>query len=93
MIFKTSRYANVPLYTVTDFQGRVHRALTLRVIPPTPAHFLHTVSGTDRLDLLAFQYYGKADRFWHICDGNAELQPDDLLRLGRQVLIPPDQTA
>jgi hypothetical protein len=93
VIFKDSRYAKVPLYTVTDRSGRQYRALTPRVIPATPARFRHTVVSTDRLDLIAFQYYGKADRFWRICDGNTELQPDALLQPGRQVLIPPDLTA
>ncbi len=72
--------------------GRVHRALTIRVIPLTPAVFHHTVSEPDRLDLLAFQYYGKPDHFWRICDGNSAMRPEDLLQPGRRVLIPPDQT-
>jgi hypothetical protein len=92
MIFKDSRYANVPVYTIVDAQGRAHRALRMRVIPPTPAYFQHLVAETDRLDLMAFTYYAKPDRFWRICDGNSEMQPERLLEPGRRVLVPPDRT-
>ncbi len=92
MIFKSSRYAKVGVYTVTDAQGREHPALKMRLIPPTPAVFRHTVKEGDRLDLLAFKYYGKPDRFWRICDANTAMQPEELLEPGRPVLVPPDQT-
>jgi nucleoid-associated protein YgaU len=91
MILKGSRYTQVEIYTITDARGNRHAALKIRLIPPTPAFFRHTIKESDRLDLLAFQYYGKADRFWRICDANNEMQPDDLLEPGRQVLIPPDR--
>jgi nucleoid-associated protein YgaU len=90
MIFKDSRYAGVPLYTVTDGQGRPHRALTMRTAPPTPAIFRHLVAEADRLDLLSFKYYGRADRFWRIADANNELRPDDLLQPGQRILVPPE---
>jgi hypothetical protein len=93
MIFKSSRYAAVPIYTVTDRSGRAYRALAIRVIPPTPAAFRHAVSAADRLDLIAFQYYGKADRFWRVCDANSAMQPEELLHLGRSIFVPPDLTA
>ncbi len=92
MMSRTSRYAAVGIYTVTDAQGRAHQALKVRFLPPTPAVFHHTVAEGDRLDLLAFKYYNKADRFWLICDANNVMQPDELLQPGRQVLIPPDKT-
>jgi nucleoid-associated protein YgaU len=92
MIFKDSRYTGVALYTVTDRQGRSHRALTIRVVPPTPAVFRHLVAEADRLDLLSFKYYSKADRFWRIADANNEMRPEDLLQPGRRILVPPDQS-
>lgn len=93
MIIKSSRYANVEAYTVLDAQGRAHRALKMRLVPPTPAVFRHTVQEGERLDLLAFKYYGKADRFWRIGDANNTMQPEALLQPGRKILIPPDQTS
>ena len=92
MIFKDSRYAGLPLYTVTDRRGRTHRALTIRIVPPTPAVFRHLVAEADRLDLLAFTYYSKADRFWRIADANGDMRPDDLLQPGRRILVPPEQS-
>ena len=92
MIFKTSRFAQVGVYSVTDAQGRTHQALKVRFIPPTPAVFRHTVTEGDRLDLLAFKYYNKADRFWLMCDANNAMRPEELLQPGRAVLIPPDRT-
>lgn len=92
MIFNTSRYAKVETYTVTPAAGRTLTALKLRVIPPTSAVFWHTVQAGDRLDLLAFKYYGKADRFWLICDANNVMRPEELLQPGRKILIPPDRT-
>jgi len=92
MIFKTSRYAGVGIYTVIDAQGRAHRALKIRLIPPTPAVFRHTVQEGERLDLIAFNYYEKADRFWRVCDANNAVQPDELLQPGRKIRVPPDQT-
>ena len=91
MIFKDSRYATVGQYTITDAAGRTHRALKMRIVPPTPAVFEHVVTDTDRLDLLAFKYYGKADRFWRVCDANLVMHPDDLLQAARRVRIPPDR--
>lgn len=93
MIFKNSRYAKVDIYTVTDAQGNQHQALKIRMVPATPSFFQHTVTNNDRLDLLAFQFYGKADRFWRICDANNAMQPEELLEPGRLVNIPPDQPA
>ncbi len=92
MTFRSSRYANIATYVATDARGNAHPALKMRVIPETPAVFRHTVRAGERLDLLAFQYYGKADRFWRICDANTAVQPEELLQPGRRILVPPDQT-
>lgn len=90
MISRTSRYARNGTYAITDAFGVRHIALKARIIPATAAVFRHTVTETDRLDLIAVHYYEKADRFWRICDANSEMVPDDLLVPGRHILIPPD---
>jgi len=92
MIFKGSRYRGVDVYTLTRPDGQSVAALRIRFIPPTPAGFLHTFSGHERLDLLANQYYGNSEKFWLIADANAVMDPEDLLEPGRQILIPPDRT-
>jgi nucleoid-associated protein YgaU len=93
MIFKGSRYANVPVYTVTDARGRTVRALGIRFIPATPAGYLHTVTADDRLDLLANTFYRNPEKFWLIADANTAMDPDDLLQPGQQLRIPPDRTS
>jgi hypothetical protein len=92
MIFKGSRYQGVNIYTATAANGQTVTALGIRLIPATPAGFLHTFSGDQRLDLIAYQYYLNPEKFWLIADANTEMDPEDLLDPGRQLLIPPDRT-
>jgi nucleoid-associated protein YgaU len=92
MIFQGSRYQNTGSYQVTGTDGRQVAALKIRFIPPTPAGFLHTFNASERLDLLAYKYYRDPTKFWLIADANTEMDPEDLLEPGRQLLIPPDRT-
>jgi hypothetical protein len=92
MLFKGSRYEKVGTYQVTDESGQTVTALKIRFIPPTPAGYLHTFTADERLDLLAFNFYRNPEKFWLIADANTEMDPDDLLEPGRQLLIPPDRT-
>lgn len=91
MIFKGSRYERTGAYTVTTADGRRVTALKIRFIPPTPAGFLHTFTADERLDLLAFEFYGNPEKFWLIADANTEMDPESLLQPGRQLRIPPDR--
>ena len=92
MLFKGSRYEKVGTYQVTDAQGRTVTALRIRIIPATPAGYLHTLTSDERLDILAYNFYRNPEKFWLIADANTEMDPDDLLEPGRQLLIPPDRT-
>ena len=92
MIFKGSRYEGVPVTSVVRDDGTEVAALSLRIVAPTAAGYVHTVSAGDRLDLLAFRFYGDADRGWLIADANDELDPQDLLAPGRSLLIPANRT-
>jgi hypothetical protein len=92
MIFKGSRYAKTLTYPATMPNGQVVTALRIRIIPPTPAGLFHALSADERLDLLAFKFYGNPEKFWLIADANTEMDPEDLLEPGRQLLIPPDRT-
>jgi hypothetical protein len=95
VIFKGSRYEQVAKrsYTVTTPDGATHAVLPIRFVPPTDGWYRHTVTATDRLDLLAATYYRRPDRFWLIADGNGAMDPEDLLRPGVQIVIPPDRSA
>ena len=92
MVFQGSRYQNTGSYQVTGAKGQPVAALKIRLIPSTPAGFRHTFNASDRLDLLAYKYYRNPEKFWLIADANPEMDPEDLLEPGRQLLIPPDRT-
>jgi nucleoid-associated protein YgaU len=92
MIFKGSRYANLATYVTTDGRGRTVTALKTRFIPATPAGYLYTFTAGDRLDLVAYRFYRNPEKFWLIADANNEMDPQDLLEPGRQLLIPPDRS-
>jgi hypothetical protein len=91
MIFKGSRYQNVPVYTTVGSDGRTVTALHIRRIPDTPAGFFHSFTGDERLDLIAYRFYRNPEKFWLIADANSEMDPEDLLEPGRQLCIPPDR--
>ena len=92
MIFKGSRYQSVGVYQAIDALGRNVTALKIRYIPPTPAGYIHTFTNDERLDLLASRFYGNPEKFWLIADANPDMDPEDLLQPGRQLLIPPNGT-
>ena len=83
MFSKSSRYRNLPESSPVNAQDERLRGKELRLLPPTPGRFLHTVHENDRLDLLAFKYYGDTTRWWQISDANPEWAfPPDLLDRG-----------
>ncbi len=90
MFSKSSRYARVGEYHVTGLDGVPHLCKKIRFIPPSAGVFRHTVREGDRLDLLAYRYYGDPEKFWLIVDANNVVLADDLLQPGRQIIIPPD---
>jgi phage tail protein X len=70
MFSKTSRYWAVPDITVPDSYGRVLPAKDIRLLPTVTGTFQHLVSQGDRLDQLAYTYYGQPLDWWHISDAN-----------------------
>lgn len=92
MIFKGSRYQNTGTYQAVNSAGLTVTAIRIRVTPPTPAGYFHTFTAGQRLDTLAYMFYRNPEKFWLIADANSEMDPEDLIQPGRQLLIPPDQT-
>jgi hypothetical protein len=92
VIFKGSRYAKVPMLQRTGPDGRTVSYLAIRFIPPVPAGYRHTFKAHERLDILAYNFYRNPEKFWLIADANTEMDPEDLLVPGEQLLIPPDRT-
>jgi hypothetical protein len=77
---KLSRYRRVPDTAVPDARGRVLAAKDSRPLPDVTGTFQHTVDSGDRLDQLAYSYYGQPLQYWHICDANPQfLSPLTLL--------------
>jgi hypothetical protein len=70
MFSKSSRYWAVPDITVPDARGRVLPAKDIRLLPTVTGTFQHVLSQGDRLDQLAYAYYGRPLNWWHISDAN-----------------------
>jgi hypothetical protein len=80
MFDKGSRYQKLDESSPVNAQGERLRGKELRYIPAPAGSYQHAVSEGDRLDLLAYKYYGDSTRWWQISDANPEhLFPTDLL--------------
>lgn len=93
MFFKGSRYKDILEYRAVDEEGLAYRIKSIRWIPKTQGRFMHTVTQSDRIDLLAYKYYGDPKKWWLICDANPEVFfPLDLLEEpGKRIIIPPNR--
>jgi hypothetical protein len=85
MFDPTSRYYSIATgtLTVTDEDGRLReiRYVKRRFIPPVDGATTlveHTVTQGERLDNITARYLGDPTQFWHICDNNNVLDPDEL---------------
>jgi nucleoid-associated protein YgaU len=85
----SSRHRDLPTYSVVLVPGSAPVELYQpRTIPLPPASVTHTVRAGDRLDLLAYRYFGDPFQFWRIADANPALAPEDVLDPGAQISIP-----
>ena len=85
-----SRYARVPQAVFVDRDGRSRPYVLLRPIRSGRRRrgSVHELADAERLDLVAFRFFGDPEQFWRICDANATLRPDDLEVVGRRFVIP-----
>lgn len=89
MFYKGSRYEDVPTASLTDHRGREVRYKQIRFIPPSTPRYGYAVAAGDRLDMIAFDVFSDAERFWRICDANQTMWPPRLTeRAGRVIGIP-----
>jgi hypothetical protein len=80
MFSKGSRYRNLSESVALTAEGERIRGKVLRLIPELESTVRHTVKLGDRLDLLAYKYYGDTAKWWQISDANPERPfPVDLL--------------
>lgn len=77
-----SRYFGMDTSTLQDADGNTIVYLRRRFLPMPDKFFLlqeHTVLQGERLDHIANQYLGDAERFWQICDANNVICPEELI--------------
>lgn len=61
-----------------------------RFIPPADRFSLlqeHTVTDSERLDNISFQYLGDPEQFWRLCDANNTMNPEELEEPGAKIRI------
>ena len=86
----TSRYAGVPIGSLTRADGEQTPYLTRRFLPPSDRFaqlHTHVVTAGERLDLIAASELGDPEAYWRICDANDAMRPDDLATVGRTLRI------
>jgi hypothetical protein len=89
MFAQGSRYAQVQTAIYTDRAGGQHPYVLLRAFPPAaPTRQLYSVASGDRLDLIAYRFFGDPLQFWRLCDANDELRPEDLEQAGHEIRVP-----
>lgn len=86
MFGNQSRYRSVPDVALARPDGRVVLAKALRPLPEVTGTFTHTLAAGDRLDQLAFTYYGRPLDYWRICDANPDLL-SPLALVGQEPLL------
>jgi hypothetical protein len=87
----SSRYANLPVKTLTLPDGKIVSYCTRRFLPqPDDQDLLicATVTESDRLDNITQQYLDDPQQFWRVCDGNVCTSPFELTkRIGSKIRI------
>jgi nucleoid-associated protein YgaU len=85
----TSRFSGAPTYTRGfDDDASPIELYRPRVAGVPAAVLTHVVQAGDRLDLLAWRYFGDPLQYWRIVDANPTLRPEELLETGRVLSIP-----
>lgn len=94
MFDPTSRYCNVSTSTLTvitqDGKPVEVRYLQRRFIPAADDETTlleHVFSQGERLDIITAQYLGDPTQFWHVCDANVVMRPEDLEWIGKVIKI------
>lgn len=93
MFFDGSRYLRVADYTVDREDGSQQKLKATREPLTTETALTYQVREGDRLDLLAFKFYRNPRKWWLIADANPDcVAPDQLLVVGRMLIVPKDRT-
>lgn len=96
MFEKGSRYEQLGESVAVNAEGERLCGKDLRFISTPTGEFLHTIHEGERLDLLAYKYYGDPSRWWQLNDANpqrffpTELVEDSSIEGERFALTSPD---
>ena len=86
-----SRYHGLDTAQWTRPDGERVTYVRRRFVPPAQSLAQvseHRVAAGDRLDNLAAKYLGDPQQYWHLCDGNGAVRPDELTEtVGRRLRI------
>lgn len=83
-----SRYDSTPSATYVDAAGRQFQYKKRRLLQrSSPEGGGLTVGPDERVDRLAFKALGNPLLFWHLCDVNAVIDPNELVKPGRLVRV------
>jgi|SRR5690554_509107 len=103
-IFKGSRYEFVPVYhhyngvdgddkdkKIDPTKGTMIPTLRRRDLTEfhTKEAIVHVFQRGDRIDLLAYKYYGDAQKWWVIMDANTRYMTPWDIPVGANLIIPP----
>jgi nucleoid-associated protein YgaU len=91
MFSKQSRYYRVGEYIARDTRGNYNKVKRMRRINKLDKALTYVVKEGDRLDLLAYRFYGDPTKFWLICDANQPMFPFELMDPGRRIIIPQEK--
>ncbi len=78
-------------YVARDARGNYNRVKRTRRISKLDKALTYIVKEGDRLDLLAYRFYGDPTKFWLICDANQPMFPFELMDPGRKIIIPQEK--
>lgn len=92
MIFRDSRYEGVSHTGVLDTDGNIRKTLHNRRVyeqADVGSGASLTTPDTREVDALAFEYSGREEAFWLICDVNGVMFPLGIPQ-DRELIIPDD---
>jgi hypothetical protein len=92
MFKQSSRYHDIKIAKLQTASNQTIVYLRRRFLP-TPQRFEilqeYQVSEGDRLDNITANYLNDPELFWHLCDANNAMHPDELTAvIGRRLRIP-----
>lgn len=87
-ISATSRYAQSSVVSITVNGQSRQTIVSSEQIPFVIQFIFHQVTSNERIDNIAYQYYGDATRWWVIADANPEILDWSTITQGTLIRIP-----